>query len=200
MPIRFKQCSGPCGRSKSHAEFWRDAKQPDGRMTRCIECVKAEREERRQRRAAGEVVPAVSEELRQVRSDRAKRLHEEGRLGGSAFGQLGGRPRKARVADVLLEHAREQPDLLTRALDANLRSKNKSQRMRALEFIAGLEQSDDKTRAALRGAGKLPEEMTMEELEELVTQALLAKTRAGEIDLTGVITLSDDAVREMDAA
>lgn len=201
MPIRLKPCSGPCGRSKMHDEFWRDSKQPDGRMTRCIECVKADREERAQRRASGEVVPAVSEELRQQRSERAKRLNAEGRFGGAEFAKLAVHPsRRPRLADTLLDWAKENSHLAVKALEANLRSKQKSQRMRALEFMAGLEQSDDKTKAALRGAGKSPEEMSLEELEELVTQGLRAKIESGEIDISSVITLADDQVQEMDAA
>ena len=50
----------------------------------------------------------LSPEVRQAASERAKKLHAEGRLGGSKFGKLGGRPRKKRTSERVAEAAAKQ--------------------------------------------------------------------------------------------
>lgn len=198
MPIVFKVCAGPCGASKPHTEFWKDAQETDGRMKRCIECVKAARRERSERRAAGEVVPVVSEELRQQRSENAKRLHAEGRLGGAQFARMADHSkRKRRINDLLLEWAREHPELVVGVLERNLRSKNRAAGMRALEHLSKIEVESEKLDITARGAGKAPEEMAPDELREFVEQGIRAQLERGEItieQLTGVITLPDSDV------
>jgi hypothetical protein len=198
VPVRLKRCSGKCGGEKLLDEFWKDSKQPDGRMTRCIPCVKEERHERQERRARGEVVPAVSAEERKRRSERALALHKEGRFGGSEYGQLGGRPRKPSINEAIVEHFRERSGLVVRAVESALRSKSKSDRMRAVEFLSKAELSHDAALRDARGAGKTPEEMTEEELREFVAQALAARIEAG--DFADVITLAPSQFEEVPAA
>ena len=50
----------------------------------------------------------LSPEVRQAASERAKKLHAEGRLGGSKFGRMGGRPRKKRTSESVAEAAEKQ--------------------------------------------------------------------------------------------
>lgn len=197
MPVRLKKCSGPCAAEKPAGEFWADSKQTDGKMTRCIECVREARRDRSERRARGEVVPAVTEEERKRRSQLARRLHEQGRFGGPEFGAMGGRPRKPSVNEHLIEHFRERSDLIVRAVESNLRSKNKAHRMRAAEFVSKLELEHDKAQREARGQGKTPEEMTKEELQEFVAAALTARIEAGELDVKGFIDLDPSQVQEI---
>jgi hypothetical protein len=56
----------------------------------------------------------MSEEARQAASERAKRLHAEGRFGGAKFGKLGGRPRKARVTEKIADAANQEAEKITR--------------------------------------------------------------------------------------
>lgn len=202
MPIRLKACSAPpygCGESKIlTSAFWRDETQPDGRMSRCIDCVQRSRKERQQRRAEGEDVPVVSEELSRMRSDNAKRLHAEGRLGGSRFGKLGGRSRKTRLDETVLEHFRDRTELIVEAYESNLRSRDRTKRLRAANALMEIEREDDSRRRAARGSGKDPHDMDPEELEELIVQGLSAMIDSGEVDMSA-ITLPDSAVTEMSA-
>jgi hypothetical protein len=50
----------------------------------------------------------LSPEVRQAASDRAKKLHAEGKLGGAKFGRMGGRPRKKRASETVAEAAVKQ--------------------------------------------------------------------------------------------
>jgi hypothetical protein len=176
-------------------EFWKDKQQPDGRMTRCIECVKRSRSEKQERRSRGETVPRYSEEEIERRRQNAIQLHEEGRLGGAKFGKLGPIKRKARVTDALLDHFR-QPAEAARVIsvyDRNLRSRSPAIRQKAADKIVDLELKDEEVKAKLRGAGKGPEDMTPEELEEFLVQGLAAMLERGEVP----IDLPEDAVQEI---
>lgn len=198
MPIRTKNCGEPprgCGQPKLIDEFWKDPKEPDGHQRYCAECVKRVRRERADRRASGEEIEPFSEERRKEMAENAKKLHAEGRLGGSTFGKLGGRPRKPRIADAVLEHFRESGklDLIIQAYESNLRSRNRGQRLKAAEALSAMEFAEDKRQREARGSGKSPEEMTPDELQEFVAQGLAAMIESGELPMT----LSEDAVREV---
>jgi hypothetical protein len=206
MPVRFKACREPprgCGESKlitsdpSTSGFWKDPKEPDGYMRYCTACVQRGRRERAERRANGEIVPTVTEERRQQMSENAKKLHAEGRLGGSDYGRLGHRARKAKVVDAVLEHFRESGklQLIIDAYESNLRSRNRPARLKAAEALVAMEFNEDKRMREARGAGKSPDEMTPDELQEFVEQGLAAMIESGEIPAD--ITLSPDAVREI---
>jgi hypothetical protein len=195
MPLRSKTCAGPCGQPKLLGEFWKDKQQPDGRMTRCIQCVKDSREEKRLRRDRGEVVPRYSEEEIERRRQNAQQLHAEGRLGGAKFGRLGPLKRKARVTDAVLDHFRQAGETakVISVYDRNLRSRNPAIRQKAADKILDLELKDEEVKAKLRGAGKGPEDMTPEELEEFLVQGLAAMIERGEAP----IDLPEDAVSEV---
>lgn len=201
MPIRTKACAEPprgCGKPKLIDEFWKDSKEPDGHQRYCIECVKRGRRDRAERRLQGDDLPAITEDRRREMAENAKRLHAEGRLGGSAFGKLGGRPRKPKIADAVLEHFRAAPklDLIIQAYESNLRSRNRGQRLRAAEALSNLEQMEDKRLRDSRGAGKDPSDMTADELQEFLEQGIAALIESGDFDVTA-LTLPDSAVREV---
>src|ERR1043166_1444853 len=61
----------------------------------------------------------ISEQERERRREMARRLHAEGRLGGSEFGKLGGRPRKVRASELVAERAKDEAKLIAQTfLDA----------------------------------------------------------------------------------
>lgn len=166
-------------------------------MKRCKDCVKEAREERAQRRANGEMVPTVSDELRQQRSERARKMHAEGRFGGSEFGRRGGLARH-RINDSVLAYFRDRQDLVNQAIERALRSKGHGYRLRAAEMLIKLDQEEEKIRQSARGAGKAPDEMTQAELEEFVTQALLSQIESGEIDVSN--TTIEGLARDVEEA
>ena len=202
MPIKNRVCTGPCGRSLPQSEFWRDSKQRDGYMTRCKQCTQERREELAQRRAGGEVVPTISDELRQQRSERAKKLHAEGKFGGAEFGRLGGLGRH-RINDYVLDYFRERPHLVAQAIEKALRSKSHGYRLRAAELILKDERENERAQKDNRGGATDPAEMTQEQLEEFVMQGLRAQIERGELsaealqDVMGTITLPDDAIQDV---
>jgi alkylated DNA nucleotide flippase Atl1 len=206
MPVLLqkKRCVGPCGELKSVTHFWRDASQSDGRMARCKECVYASREERRARREAGEELPRFSLEERKRRSDQAKQMHAEGRIGGSGYGSLGGRagrPRRPRITEGVLEHFREDHNfqLIIRAFESNLRSNNKRDRLSAAKEIVSMDQRSEEIAAKLRGHGKSPDEMSPEELHELLEQGIMALIESGDVSLLPFLQLPDGAAKEVAA-
>lgn len=182
---QIKKCGGPCGERKLVEEFWADPKNLDGRSNRCIDCTKQAREERKQARIEGRPLPTITEERRQELSRQAKERHEMGLIGGSEYGKLGGRPRKVRLNDAVLNHFQQddQTKLVIRAYESNLRSNSKVNRLRAAEALVAMETRDDELKAKLRGAGKKPEDMTQEELQELLEQGLAAMIERGEIEM-----------------
>lgn len=191
--IRLKRCTGACGQEKPADEdhYWADGKSPDGLASRCIDCTKESRRARAEARRDGRPLPTVTEERRQELSERAHRLHQQGLLGGSAYGALGGRPRerKIRIVDAVVDHFRKDTmtDLVIRAYESNLRSNNKSNRLRAAEAIVSMESRDEELKAKLRGAGKRPEDMDPDELQEFLEQALVGMLERGELDTTGIV-------------
>lgn len=212
MPLHFKLCSVPeCAEkgSKLSSEFWADANQSDGRMATCIACTKRIRAERRAAKAqvktkAKGVVESTSrssfsEEERQRRSERAKRLNEEGRFGGAVFGAKGARaPRRARLQDAVLEHFRSDQsrvELVVHAYESNLRSRSHSEQLRAAEALRRMEMDEDKRLRDDRGGGKDPYEMTKAELEEFVAQGLKAMMERGELPID--LVLPESAVEEI---
>lgn len=206
MPIKFKQClpsPDGCGQSLLRGEFWKDPKEPDGLQRRCASCVKAKRRERSQTRAAGEEVQAYSPERRADLAQRARDLHAQGKLGGSEFGKLGGRPRKPRIAEAVLEHFRDgkKMDLVIAAYEGALRSRNRSLRLRAAEALGNLEQVEDKRQRDARGSGRDPADLSPEELEEFLVQGIAAMIERGELTAEGLagfdVDLPAEAVREL---
>jgi hypothetical protein len=208
LPIRLKRCSGPCGASYPITTFWSDAGAPDGRMSRCPTCEKNARREAAERRASGEVAPVhatngrlmhFSDEERKRRSELAKRLHAEGRFGGAVIGQRGGTGvRRHRIADAVLDHFRQpdKQDLVIKAVESNLKGKNKTARLSAVREIRAMEKDQDERMARDRGGAVDPSGMTVEELEEFVVQGLQSMMERGEISLADV-ELGEDSVQDV---
>jgi hypothetical protein len=176
-------------------------------MSRCPECEKQARRERAAAKASGEIegqpdrngrVMHFSDAERQRRSELAKRLHAEGRLGGPVNGRLGGQGvRKNRITDAVLEHFRqpEKQQLVIRAYESNLKAKNKPDRLKAAELIARMEEKADDRLRADRGGAVDPAAMTDDELLEFVAQGIQTAISRGEIPVD--IELGDDSVQEI---
>jgi hypothetical protein len=199
LPVRIKQCSGPCGQSYPITHFWSDAGAPDGHMSRCPTCEKAARQARREARANGELegqpdrngrVVAFSEEERKRRSELAKRLHEEGRFGGAVIGRAGGQAAKRHlITDAVLEYFR-QPDkqqLVVKAVESNLKGKNKLARLSAVRELRQMEEQQTERQRADRGGAVNPDVLPDDELQVFVMQGLEAMIARGEIPVDVVI-------------
>lgn len=193
MPVRQKRCSGPCGNSYPFTTFWSDAGAPDGRMSRCPNCEKGARKAAREAKANGEIEGQTdrngravhfSEEERQRRSELAKRLHAEGRFGGAVIGTRGGKAAKRHlITDAVLEYFRDptKQELVIKAVESNLKGKNKLARLAAVREIRAMEEQQNERMRADRGGAMDPAGMTQEELEEFVVQGLTAMVERGEI-------------------
>ena len=197
MPVKTKVCN-TCDQRLSVSAFYKDSQKADGRKPKCKACFDKRTSEIAERRAAGEIVPRVSDEERQRRSEQALRMHAEGKLGGAAYGRLGGRPRnRDRINHSLLDHFRE-PDkqqLIIDAVESNLRSRSKADRMKAVSFLHQVEMDEDKRLRDDRGGMKNPEEMSEEELAALLEQGIQSMLERGE--LGNVITLAPEAVQDI---
>jgi hypothetical protein len=177
-------------------------------MSRCPECEKAARRASAEARANGQVegkpdrngrVVHFSEEERKRRSEVAKRLHAEGRFGGAVIGSNGGKAiKRHRITDAVLEHFRQpdQQQLVIKAIESNLKGKNKLARLSAVREIRTMEEKQDDRLRADRGGAVDPSGMTLEELQELVVQGLEGMIERGEI--AADIVLGEDAVREVE--
>jgi hypothetical protein len=176
-------------------------------MSRCPACETAARKERAAQRAAGEIegtpdrngrVMHFSPEERQRRSDRAKELHAQGRFGGATIGANGGRAvGRHRIVDTVLEYFRqpEKQELVSKAIESNLKGKSKPARLAAVRELRFIEQMQDERLARDRGGGMDPAEMTLEALQEMVAQGLEAMIAGGQIPAD--IELGEDAVRDL---
>lgn len=202
-------CSGPCRQSYPIAHFWSDAGAPDGRMSRCPTCEKNARRYNADAKANGELDGAVqttngrvvhfSEAERKRRSELAKRLHAEGRFGGSVIGARGGAAiQRHRIADAVVDHFRQDDmqALVIRAFESNLKSKSKVARRQAANDVLRIERDQDDRLRADRGGVVDPSGMTQEELEAFVQQGLLAMMERGEIPVD--IVLDDDAAQDVE--
>lgn len=205
----MKRCSGPCGQSYPITHYWSDAGAPDGHMSRCPECEKSARRARAEAKATGELgdgkpdrngrVVHFSEEERKRRSELAKRLHEEGRFGGAVIGRNGGKAiRRHRIGDAVLEYFRQpdKQDMVIKAIESNLKGKNKLARLSAVREIGRLEERQDDRLSRDRGGAGDPAELPQHELEELAMQAVEAMIERGQIPAD--IVLDDSAVQEVE--
>jgi hypothetical protein len=174
-------------------------------MSRCPTCEKNARRERAAAKARGELdgaktdrngrIVVFSEAERQRRSDLAKELHAQGRLGGKVIGQRGGQAiQRHRIADAVLEHFR-QPDmqeLVIRAYESSLKSKSKPVRMAAADKVLRTEKEADERMARDRGGAVDPYSMTQEELAAFVEQGIEGMIARGEVPAD--IVIDGDAV------
>jgi hypothetical protein len=187
--------------------FWADAGAADGHMARCQKCEKNTRRTRIEEKADGGALGEpdrngrlvyYSEAERKRRSELAKQLHAQGRLGGAAIGAKGGRAvGRLRIFDNVLDHFRqpEKQDLVTKAIESNLKGKSKPARLAAVRELRQIQQMQDERLARDRGGGADPSVMTQEELQEFVAQGLQAMIERGEFPAD--IVLGDDAVQEV---
>lgn len=131
----------------------------------------------------------VSPEESQRRSELAKRLHAEGKLGGKEFGKLGGRPRKKRAAEIVAEKAADEAQLIVDAYIDALKSDNMNVRLQAARDWLGVELKEAELQLKEdRDFNKLNKDEIIGELVELFP----------ELGLT--ITLPDSDVEELDDA
>jgi len=84
---------------------------------------------------------------RQRRSELAKRLHAEGKFGGSEFGKLGGRPRRQRATELVAEEARDNAKLIVEAFkDALGKENHPNTRVRAATEWLSIEAKEEELR------------------------------------------------------
>lgn len=176
-------------------------------MSRCPSCEKEARATARAEREAGERngqpdrngrVVHFSEEERKRRSERAKKLHAEGRFGGAVVGRVGGQAaRRHRIFDTVLEHFRQpaQVDLVIKAIESNLKGKNKVARLSAVRELRTAEEKQEERMRFDRGGAIDPAGMTQEELQEFVAQGLEAMIDRGEIPVD--VVLGDEDVKDV---
>jgi hypothetical protein len=176
-------------------------------MSRCPTCEKNTRRTRVEEKADGGALGEpdrngrlvhYSEAERKRRSELAKQLHAQGRLGGAAIGAKGGRAvGRLRIFDSVLDHFRqpEKQALVIKGLESNLKGKSKPARLAAIRELRFIEQMQDERLARDRGGAVDPSEMTQEELQEFVAQGLQALIERGEFPAD--VELGEDAVRDL---
>lgn len=177
-------------------------------MSRCKTCEKNARRYNADAKEAGELDGAVetangrvvhfSEAERKRRSELAKKMHAEGRFGGSVISSRGGAAvRRHRIADAVVDHFR-QPDmqaLVLRAFESNLKGKSKTARRQAANDVIRIEREQDDRLRADRGGALDPSSLPDDELLELVAQGLEAMIAGGQIPADIVI---EDDVQDVD--
>lgn len=140
---------------------------------------------------------SFSEEERKRRSELAKRLHAEGRFGGSVVGARGGRAvNRHRITDAVLDHFRQpdKQDMVINALERALKGKNKHLGLAAYRELRTTEEKAIERERADRGGAVDPHAMTDDALEEFVAQGIEAIIARGELP---DIVLGDDAVQDV---
>lgn len=128
----------------------------------------------------------LSDEERRRRSEQARRLHAEGKLGGREFGKLGGRPKRKRASELLAEkvadHAQEIWDGLYRLTS----DKSSAVQLKALLSLLEIEErervvKDEEDRALEQMRRDELQAHVMEMLERMGAAGLLPETLDGEI-------------------
>lgn len=134
----------------------------------------------------------LSDEEKQRRSERMRRLHAEGRAGGQ-FGKLGGRPRKKRATEIAAEEIEKKGrELFDHLWDLVENEKGKT-KLDAIKTAYSLEEQERKV--------MVEEEVRYDQLKhnqlaELVIGNLFELIRDGSIDLGEIIDVEDVAEGE----
>ena len=78
-------------------------------------------------------------------SERAKALHKAGKLGGSQFGRMGGRPARPRSANQAVANAaNDSADEIAKVIAEQLRKGGSTARLRAAQMLLQAERDEDK--------------------------------------------------------
>lgn len=120
-----------------------------------------------------------SPEERRRRSEMAKKLHAEGKLGGKDIGRRGGlAPKKKRAGAYVREKAQKNPAQIWRALAAGLQSPDPETQRKAAMAILEVERKDEELSLAEAVAY---EKMRQDELIERVIGSLSKLGLAGKL-------------------
>jgi hypothetical protein len=126
----------------------------------------------------------LTEEARKKRSENAKKLVAEGRLGGAQFGRLGGRPRKRRATEIAAEKIAAEGEELYRKLKAKIDSDSEKVSLEAIKFAYSLEEQERKAQEAEEIRY---EQLARDELIAVVFKNLEALATSGVIDLGEIV-------------
>ncbi len=117
----------------------------------------------------------LTDEQRRQLSERAKKLHAEGKLGGPIHGAKGGRPRKPRASEAVAVAAERHADEIVAALRIGVRQGTPEQRSRSAERFLALAQREDQLRLkAQEAASREHRDMSREQMMEELAQKLTA--------------------------
>lgn len=125
----------------------------------------------------------ITDEERQARSERMKRLHAEGRA-GAEFGKLGGRPRVKRATEIAAEEVEKKGKQLFEALWDKVQSDSEKISLDAIKFAYELEERERKVHVEEEVRY---EHLKQAELAELVITNLVELVGSGSIDLGEII-------------
>lgn len=124
----------------------------------------------------------ISEEERQRRSERAKQLVKQGKIGGVQKGA--GRPKKERASEVVAEKIREDGERIYRALRKALNSKSDSVALKAALAMIQIEREEEEYQA--KEEQRMYENLSREKLLEMVGQHIKKLEESG-IDVRNLI-------------
>jgi hypothetical protein len=100
--------------------------------------------ERVLRENSGKSSYKISDEERQRRSDKAKELVKQGKIGGKEIGEKGGRPRKITASQLMAEAAVDHFEELKDAILSSLHSDNAFVQLQAAKLWFTIEQYSEK--------------------------------------------------------
>lgn len=124
----------------------------------------------------------ISEEERQRRSERARQLVKQGKIGGVQKGA--GRPKKERASEVVAEKIREDGERIYRALRKALNSKSDSVALKAALAMIQIEREEEEYQA--KEEQRMYENLSREKLLEMVGQHIKKLEESG-IDVKKLI-------------
>lgn len=136
-----------------------------------------------------------SAELSKKRSDNAKALVAQGKIGGAQYGRLGGRPRKPRAAEKVAAEAIEKADEIVQVFKDIISDEEASHAMKLKAVTEWLSIENDEAKLALQEESFDASQMDRDELLNVLTE-LIANSPAGAA-LKDAIELPPDAVREI---
>lgn len=124
----------------------------------------------------------ISEEERKRRSERARQLVKQGKIGGVQKGA--GRPKKERASEVVAEKIREDGERIYRALRKALNSKSDSVALKAALAMIQIEREEEEYQA--KEEQRMYENLSREKLLEMVGQHIKKLEESG-IDVRNLI-------------